>query len=123
MMRFRALGTEFRIHALTLLAGLLALILGMGSLTAFADDTAPGTQQTAGQAKTAPEEDASGFVSVSDEIPEAILDLRFYSTYNFLGQRAEGYEEPLALLTKEEISEPNPRKARLPGESKRGTYG
>lgn len=45
--------------------------------------------------------DASGFVLVSDIIPDAVLDIRYYTTFNFLGQRVDGYEEPVALLTKE----------------------
>lgn len=45
--------------------------------------------------------DASGFVLVTDVIPDAILEIRYYSTYNFIGDRIEGYEEPCALLTRE----------------------
>ena len=45
--------------------------------------------------------DSSGFVLVTDIIPDVILDIRYYSTYNFLGERVDGYEEPVALLTKE----------------------
>ena len=28
-------------------------------------------------------------------------EIRYYSTYNFVGERVDGYEEPVALLTKE----------------------
>ncbi len=45
--------------------------------------------------------DASDFVSISDIIPDVILDIRYYSTYNFVGDRIDGYEEPLAFLTRE----------------------
>lgn len=45
--------------------------------------------------------DASGFVLVTDVIPDAILEIRYFSTYNFIGDRIEGYEEPCALLTRE----------------------
>ena len=45
--------------------------------------------------------DSKGFVLVSDIIPDAILDIRYYSTYNFLGTRVDGYEEPVAILTAE----------------------
>ena len=27
--------------------------------------------------------------------------IRYYSTYNFIGERIDGYEEPIALLTRE----------------------
>ena len=46
-------------------------------------------------------DDASGFVSLSEYIPDAILEIRYYSTYNFIGERINGYEEPLALLSLE----------------------
>lgn len=45
--------------------------------------------------------DASGFVSVGEAIPDALLDIRYYTTYNFLGARIDGYEQPVALLTRE----------------------
>ena len=46
-------------------------------------------------------DDASDFVLLSEVIPDAILEIRYYSTYNFVGERITGYEEPLALLTRE----------------------
>ena len=45
--------------------------------------------------------DGTGFVSLSDVIPDVVLDIRYYSEYNFVGKRVNSYEEPLALLTKE----------------------
>ena len=48
--------------------------------------------------------DSSDFVLLSEEIPDAILEIRYYSTYNFVGERIDGYEEPVALLTKEAAS-------------------
>ncbi len=46
-------------------------------------------------------DDASDFVLVSEAVPDVILEIRYYSTYNFVGDRIDGYEEPAALLTKE----------------------
>ena len=46
-------------------------------------------------------DDASGFVSLAEAVPDVILEIRYYSTYNFVGDRIDGYEEPCALLTKE----------------------
>ena len=43
----------------------------------------------------------SGFVLVSEAVPDAILEIRYFSTYNFVGERISGYEEPIAFLTKE----------------------
>lgn len=48
-----------------------------------------------------PEEDRSDFVLVTDVVPDAILEIRYYSTYNFIGDRIPGYEEPVALLTRQ----------------------
>ena len=45
--------------------------------------------------------DASSFVLLSDYVPEIIQEIRYYSTYNFIGDRIDGYEEPIAILTKE----------------------
>ena len=46
-------------------------------------------------------DDASDFVILSEEIPDVILEIRYYSTYNFVGDRINGYEQPIALITKE----------------------
>ena len=46
-------------------------------------------------------DDSSGFVMLSEAVPDAILEIRYYSTYNFVGARIDGYEEPVAMLTKE----------------------
>ena len=76
-----------------LLAVLLALALcGCGEAAADSDTAADGTQLS---------DDASDFVLVSDVVPDAILEIRYFSTYNFIGDRVDGYEEPVALLTEE----------------------
>ena len=45
--------------------------------------------------------DASGFVLLSDFVPSIVQEIRYFSTFNFIGDRIDGYEEPVALLTKE----------------------
>ena len=45
--------------------------------------------------------DPSGFVLLADYVPGILQEIRYYSTYNFIGDRIDGYEEPCALLTKE----------------------
>ena len=45
--------------------------------------------------------DPSGFVLLADFVPGIVQEIRYYSTYNFIGDRIDGYEEPVALLTKE----------------------
>ena len=48
-----------------------------------------------------PTDNSSEFVTLTDVVPDAILEIRYYGTYNFVGQRIDGYEEPTALLTKQ----------------------
>ena len=43
--------------------------------------------------------DPSGFVLLADYVPQIVQEIRYYSTYNFIGDRIDGYEEPCALLT------------------------
>ena len=45
--------------------------------------------------------DSSGFVLIDDMIPDVILDVRYATEYNFVGDVINGYEEPLAFLTYE----------------------
>lgn len=45
--------------------------------------------------------DSSDFVVLADYVPHIVQEIRYYSTYNFIGERIDGYEEPCALLTKE----------------------
>ena len=46
------------------------------------------------------EQDSSDFVAITDVVPDAILEIRYYGTYNFVGSRIDGYLAPTALLTR-----------------------
>ncbi len=46
-------------------------------------------------------DDSSDFVRITDVVPDAILEIRYYSTYNFVGERIDGYQAPVAMLTRE----------------------
>ena len=46
-----------------------------------------------------PEADSSSFVYVSNVVPDAILEIRYFGTYNFVGDRIDGYLAPTAMLT------------------------
>ena len=37
-----------------------------------------------------PTEDSSAFVNLTDVVPDAILEIRYFSTYNFVGERIRG---------------------------------
>ncbi len=47
------------------------------------------------------EMDPSGFVVLADYVPGILQEIRYYSTYNFVGERIDGYEESCAILTRE----------------------
>ena len=48
--------------------------------------------------KAKPQDD---FVLITDVIPDAMLDIRYYCTYNFIGDRIPGYNHPVAMLTRQ----------------------
>lgn len=68
------------------------MLISVCTLMACNDDSSP---------EVAPEKDASGFVVLTDVVPDVILEIRYYSTYNFIGRRIPGYEEPIAILTRQ----------------------
>ena len=47
-----------------------------------------------------PTMDSSQFANITNVVPDAILEIRYHSTYNFVGARIDGYEEPVALMTR-----------------------
>ena len=46
-------------------------------------------------------DNVAGFVSIADEVPDVLLDIRYCTSFNFVGERIDGYEEPAALMTRE----------------------
>lgn len=57
-------------------------------------------RQTTGTETEMPED----FVLLSEVVPDIILEIRYYSTYNFVGARVDGYEAPVAIMTKKAAS-------------------
>jgi len=85
-------------------AALLAVVLSVSALAGCgttAKQTAEAPKQTEKSDVSRSADDPSGFVLLTDAVPDAILEIRYYSTYNFVGDRIDGYEQPTALLTKE----------------------
>ena len=71
---------------------------------AYDDGYRDGYESAEKETQTSPKEAVAlpeGFVLVSDAVPYAILEIRYYSTYNFVGARIEGYDAPVAILTQE----------------------
>jgi len=62
-----------------------------------------GACQSAAQSppgKNGAAEEGGELVDVTEVIPDLLLEIRYYSTYNFVGERIDGYEGPVALLTR-----------------------
>ena len=45
--------------------------------------------------------ESAGLVPLTDVIPDAVLEIRYYSTFNFVGERIDSYGAPVAYLTRE----------------------
>ena len=45
--------------------------------------------------------DTSDFILLSDYVPGVVQEIRYHSTFNFIGDRIDGYEEPCAIVTLE----------------------
>ena len=75
-----------------MLAAILVTICGACVITCCSQDDDP---------TVSPTDDSSQFVTLSEAVPDAILEIRYYGTYNFVGARIDGYEEPTALLTRQ----------------------
>ena len=76
-------------------ATLVSLILLLASCGASRTAVASGEGRSTGP------DDPSGFVVLTDVVPDVLLEMRYYSTFNFVGTRVDGYEEPIALMTRE----------------------
>ena len=76
-----------------MIAALLAIICGASVMTCYDGDS--------DNPVVNPTDDSSQFVTLTDAVPDAILEIRYFGTYNFVGTRIDGYEEPTALLTKQ----------------------
>ena len=72
-------------------AAILSIACGMCLLSSCTDDN----KQT-----VSPTDDSSQFVTLTTAVPDAILEIRYFGTYNFVGSRIDGYLEPTALLTR-----------------------
>ena len=44
-------------------------------------------------------------LNIQKEIPDILLDIRYCTTYNFIGEIIDGYIDPVALGTKELVKQ------------------
>lgn len=72
---------------------IVAVILMMSAMVT----SCKSSQQVAG----VKEMDSSQFVNITDVVPDVILEIRYFGNYNFVGTRIDGYEEPVALMTRQ----------------------
>ncbi len=81
-----------KVSRLWMLAAILLITCGACIITCCNNDD---------ETVLAPTDDSSQFVTLTDVVPDAILEIRYFGTYNFVGTRIDGYEEPTALMTKQ----------------------
>jgi len=93
------MNNNFRKISAVLLCGLLAV--SAGCKNKMADTGKMEYKTTVAEDGIKLSNDPTDFVNISEAVPDAILEIRYYSTYNFVGDRIDGYEEPMAFLTKE----------------------
>ena len=72
----------------------------LGTLLLLAACGGKGSCPDSQEVTLAPEENSADFVTLTDVVPDAILEIRYYGTYNFVGARIDGYLQPTALLTR-----------------------
>ena len=77
----------------------IVFILSVWMLGALTVSCTAKTTEVAGENNQATE--SAGFVNITDVVPDVILEMRYFGTYNFVGARIDGYEQPTALLTRE----------------------
>ena len=80
------------VHVHTLPLSLLLLLCIFASAAKASDNNT---------ATIKPTDDTTHFVTLTDVVPDAILEIRYYATYNFVGTRIDGYLQPTALLTRQ----------------------
>jgi D-alanyl-D-alanine dipeptidase len=58
-------------------------------------------ERIADQEETESDDAMKDFVFLDEYIPDAIFEIRYATSFNFIGERIDGYEEAVALCTKE----------------------
>ena len=82
---------ETRTRKLRGLAAIAVAVLGLAACSSC------GKEESA----VSPTDDSSQFVTLTTAVPDAILEIRYFGTYNFVGTRIDGYLQPTALLTRQ----------------------
>jgi D-alanyl-D-alanine dipeptidase len=83
-----------------MLCGILCLMACTENKKTEATDTIA-TEVLVTEEEAIESNDTSAFVNLTDVVPDVILEIRYFGTYNFVGTRIDGYEQPTALMTRE----------------------
>ena len=78
--------TQFFLLSITVL-GLVLTGCGSDKKEETSKTPSETVTETVGEDGVKLSNDASGFVLLSEAVPDAILEIRYYSTYNFVGDR------------------------------------
>lgn len=76
----------------------IALVVAV--LSALVLSAARPVPQASAQSPKASATAPADFVILADVVPDIIQEIRYYTTYNFVGRRIPGYDEPVALMTR-----------------------
>ncbi|WP_223879796.1 M15 family metallopeptidase [Paenibacillus spiritus] len=91
-------GAASTAQALRLAAAVLALfLLTAAMVTAEASAAKAAASTSAAKQYPFPK----GFVYLDEVLPKAQFEIRYYSDYNFVGARIDGYKAPYAIVTEE----------------------
>ena len=79
----------------------LIIILGILACGIFSSCTHSNKAVNTAPKEVIASDDTSDFVVITEVVPDVLLEIRYHSTYNFIGSRVDGYLEPTALLTRQ----------------------
>lgn len=75
----------------------LCVYLWLASLAIVSTSSCESERSDSQQEETMP----ADFVVLAEVIPDVIQEIRYHSTYNFVGERVDGYEAPIAIITRQ----------------------
>lgn len=75
----------------------LCVYLWLASLAIVSTSSCSSEHSNSQQEETMP----ADFVVLAEVIPDVIQEIRYHSTYNFVGERVDGYEAPIAIITRQ----------------------
>lgn len=82
----------------TFIKGFKTALFFVSALLLLISPTLSGCEAEGAQA---PDVMPDGFVYVTDAAPEILLEMRYFSAFNFVGERVDGYLMPVCITTRE----------------------